>query len=117
MEEKYLFPKRIGIIFPENVKNKKESLHLSFDQEAFAYLLLQMNRFQSIFEFCIIEPNFGISKVTNDGKITVEYNTLPATTENLFNWLDNSVVRFQAQVRQEFPYRLLDFIYFSSPSW
>src|SRR4249920_4049733 len=52
------FPKRVGIIFLEkrpllgkNEKPKKVKGGLNFDQIACAYIILQMNRVQNIFEF------------------------------------------------------------------
>jgi hypothetical protein len=99
LEEKYSFPKIIGIIFPENVKNKEESLRLAFDQEAFTYFLLQINKVQSIFEFCIIEPNFEIPEFSDEGKITgFKHNSFPSKDDNLFMWLDNSAIKFQTRM-------------------
>jgi hypothetical protein len=67
---KYTFPKRVGVVFLERRKRelqeeplyedprfwiiKRSELSLDFDQDACAFLLLQMNQYQSIFEFQVV---------------------------------------------------------------
>jgi hypothetical protein len=72
------FPKKVGLIFVENL-DKKEKI-LDFDQSACVFFLLQMNKQQSTFEFQIISP-------TQD---------TPAAPKDLESWFINEVEIFKA---------------------
>ena len=49
------FPKKVGIVFLEDIKRKRKiKPHLNFDQEACSYFVLQMNSHQELFNFNII---------------------------------------------------------------
>lgn len=64
-----LFPKKIGIVFLENIENKKKSKpHLNFDQEAASYIIVQMNSIQSLFNFNIVDMFAGNNNLIPEGK-------------------------------------------------
>jgi hypothetical protein len=66
--EKFKFPKKVGIVFLERrkrvvevdtqmptLRKEKDELSLNFDQNACAFFLLQLNQYQNIFEFQVID--------------------------------------------------------------
>ncbi|HSF51117.1 MAG TPA: hypothetical protein VLA74_10195, partial [Nitrososphaeraceae archaeon] len=76
-DETSIFPKKVGIVFIDDVSDSKKTLknnlkklslkiksekgnkpHLPFDQIACAHLLLQMNKVQDIFDFQIVRLRF-----------------------------------------------------------
>ena len=71
------FPKKVGIMFAEN-PYKKERI-LDFDQNACAFLLLQMNKNQTTFEFLIVTPS----------------GEPPKSNEELEMWFSKQINAFQ----------------------
>lgn len=74
------FPKRIGIVFIEDIENKNKKPKLEFNQIACAHLLLQMNGIQQSFELQIIK-----------------FRKLPNKTQrkNLLEWFDIEISLFE----------------------
>jgi hypothetical protein len=77
LRNKSSFPKRVGVIFAEN-PYKKERI-LNFDQDPCTFFLLQMNKYQTTFEFQIITP----------------YHEPPESNEKLESWFIEEIKTFQ----------------------
>lgn len=94
-EEKYTFPKKVGIVFLErrkrlrqgkyNQKKDRDELSLNFDQDACAYFILQMNQHQDIFEFQIIDIPI---ENNNESLVPKEKDK-----EDLLSWVDTFASR------------------------
>lgn len=90
-DKKEIFPKRIGILFIEELNKDKSKLVLNFDQLACAHLLLQMNTIQKIFDLQIIVNHRGLP-----------YFHVPAKDhQDLFRWFDEQIRRFESRETED----------------
>ena len=79
------FPKKVGIIFLENLSEKK--MKLNFDQFACSYLLVQMNFVQKIFDFNIVEVDFKFKDSLLDQELIKRKN------DYIFDWFDDLLAK------------------------
>jgi hypothetical protein len=112
IEDKDMFPKKVGIVFIEHLERRKSisrSIHrafgaegLDFDQLACAHFVLQMNTTQSTFEFQIVMPELieGFSFEPLPRKNHNNKNQDDKTGNSpMFDWFDN-------QVKEIFEYKI-----------
>jgi hypothetical protein len=93
-EKKNHLPKRVGIVFVEELPTKnslnnrlrenKSKIKLNFDQFAFAHLFLQLNKSQRLFDFQIVSPSElnGFDLPKNSGT-------------DILNWFIDQIQKFE----------------------